>query len=141
MFSYLWPITLVVVANVMYQICTKSVPADMDPVASIIVTYLVGAVASTVLFFLLNRGGSLRAEFVKLNWAPATLGLVIVALEVGFIYAYKAGWAISTASLVQSAFVTVVLLLIGTLVYHEALTLNKVVGIAVCLFGLFLISR
>ena len=28
-------------------------------------------------------------------------GLVIVGLEVGFIYAYKAGWSVSTASLVQ----------------------------------------
>ena len=42
MLSYIWPIALVVLANVFYQICTKSVPQKMYPFASLTVTYLVG---------------------------------------------------------------------------------------------------
>ena len=90
MLSYVWPIVLVVLSNVVYQICAKSVPKGMDPLASLTITYLVGAVASGVLYFILNRNGNLIQEYGKLNWAPIILGIVIVGLETGWIYAYKA---------------------------------------------------
>ena len=44
--SYIWPIALVVVSNIPYQICAKSVPREMDAMASMTVTYLVGAACS-----------------------------------------------------------------------------------------------
>lgn len=76
-----------------------------------------------------------------MNWAPFVLGLVIVGLEVGWIYAYKAGWQVSTAFIVQSAFLAVILIFVGFLLYHEAITWNKIVGIGICLVGLFFINR
>lgn len=141
MFSYLWPIGLVVLSNVFYQICTKSVPSEMDPFASLTVTYLIGAAVSAILYFALNRDGNLLREYSRLNWAPIVLGLTIVGLELGFIYAYKAGWPVSTASIVQSAFLTVALVLVGMLLYHEALTRNKILGILICLIGLVFLNK
>ena len=41
-----WPILLAVGSNVVYQICAKSSPRDLDPFASLCITYLVGAAAS-----------------------------------------------------------------------------------------------
>ena len=140
MFSYIWPIALVVLSNVVYQICAKSVPEGMNPMASLTVTYLVGALASGVLYFVLNHNGSLLREYSKLNWAPFVLGIVIVGLEAGWIYAYKAGWQVSTGFIVQSAFLAAVLVFVGYLLYHEALTWNKLVGVAVCLIGLVFIN-
>ena len=128
MFSYIWPIALVVIANVIYQICAKSVPEEMNPLASLTVTYLVGAAASWILFHLTNRNASLLREYGKLNWAPFVFGLVLVGLEVGFIYAYKAGW------------LAIALIFVGHLLYHEALTRNKLVGVAICLIGLIFIN-
>ena len=55
MFAYIWPMALLVLSNTMYQICAKSVPETLDPFASLTVTYLVGAAASTVLFFALRK--------------------------------------------------------------------------------------
>ena len=141
MLAYVWPIALVVLSNVVYQICAKSVPGGMDPFASLTVTYLVGAACSTLLFFLMNRGGSLLREYGKVNWAPFALGIVIVGLEVGFIFAYKAGWQVSRASVVQSAFLSVALIFVGALLYRESITWNKLVGIALCLAGLAFINR
>ena len=141
MLSYVWPIVLVVLSNVVYQICAKSVPKGMDPLASLTITYLVGAVASGVLYFILNRNGNLIQEYGKLNWAPIILGIVIVGLETGWIYAYKAGWQVSTGFIVQSAFLAVVLIFVGYFLYHEALTWNKIVGVAICIVGLIFILR
>ena len=139
--SYAWPIALVVVSNVVYQICAKSVPKEMDAMASMTVTYLVGAICSAVMFFVLNRGGSLLQEYGKLNPAPVLLGVSVVGLEVGFLYAYKVGWPVSTAALVQSAFLAVALLFLGALLYREAITVQKVLGVAICLAGLWFLRQ
>jgi drug/metabolite transporter (DMT)-like permease len=140
MISYVWPIALVVLSNVVYQICAKSVPEGMNPLASLTVTYTVGAVTSGVLFLALNRHGSLVREYSKLNWVPFVFGIALVGLEVGFIYAYKAGWQVSTASIVQSSFLAVALLFVGFLFYREALTWNKIIGVVICLIGLVFIN-
>ena len=95
MFSYIWPIALVVISNTLYQVCAKSVPEGMNPLASLTVTYLIGAVVSCVMYYLLNRDANLFREIRLTNWAPVVLGVVIVGLEVGFIYAFRAGWQVS----------------------------------------------
>lgn len=139
-FSYIWPMALLVLSNTVYQICAKSVPEGMNPFASLMVTYLVGAVASAVLYFALGNENGLAKEFSKLNWAPFVLGIVIVGLEAGWIFAYKAGWQVSVGFIVQSAFLAVTLLVVGFFLYHEALTWNKLLGVAVCLAGLIIIN-
>ena len=140
MLSYIWPIALIVLSNTLYQICAKSVPEGMDPFASLTVTYLVGAVLSGILYYTVGNGGSLLKEYGRLNWAPVVLGLVIVGLEAGYIFAFKAGWQVSTAQVVQAAILAGVLLVVGWLLYHEALTWNKIVGIVICLAGLVFIN-
>ena len=141
MFSYIWPIGLVILSNVVYQICAKSTPADIHPLASLTVTYAVGTVASAILYYALSKDGNLLREYSKLNWSPFVLGIVIVGLEVGFVYAYKAGWQVSTASVVQSSFLAVALLFAGFLLYHEALPANNVTGMLICMVGLYFINR
>ena len=140
MLSYIWPMALVVLSNIAYQICAKSVPAGMNPLASLTVTYLVGAAASGALYYALGHGGGLLSEYGRLNWAPIALGIVIVGLETGWIYAYKAGWQVSTGFIVQSAFLAGALVFVGYLLYHEALTWNKLVGVGLCLAGLAFIN-
>lgn len=140
MFSYIWPIALLVVSNTVYQICAKSVPEDMNPFASLVITYLVGAAVSAVLYYLLPSDRNLVKECGKLNWAPLVLGIVIVGLEAGWIYAYKAGWQVSMGFIVQSAFLAITLLLVGYFLYHEALTWNKLAGAVICMIGLIFIN-
>jgi len=141
MFAYIWPFLLIVLANVLYSICTKSLPSQANPLASLVVTYLTAAVVTTGLYFVTSKGGNLIAEFKHLNWTAPALGVAIIMLEGGFIYAYKAGWPISTLFIVMSAFVAMILLLVGYFMYHEAINLKKLIGIAVCLLGLYIINR
>ena len=141
MLSYIWPIALVVLANTFYQICAKATPEAMNPLASLTVTYTIAALASGLFFAATTRGGSLLREYSHLNWAPFVFGLALVGLEVGFIYAYKAGWPVSAASLVASAFLAVVLIFVGFLVYKEPITVSKLIGIAICMVGLYFINK
>ena len=141
MLSYIWPIALVVFSNTVYQVCAKSMPPSINPLASLTVTYATGAAASGALYFALNRGGNLLREYSQLNWVPFVFGIALVGLEAGYIYAYKAGWQVSSAAIVQSSFLAVSLLLVGSVLFREAITLNKVLGVLICMVGLYFINK
>ncbi len=140
MISYAWPIALVVLSNIVYHICAKSMPDGISSFSALTVTYLVGALISAIMFFVTERGGNLIKEVSHMNWVPYVLGIVIVGLEVGYIYAYKAGWPASTASIVQSSFLAIALVFVGALLFHESMTWNKPVGIGICMVGLIFIN-
>lgn len=141
MLCYLLPLGLVVLSNVFYQICAKSLPDKMNPFASLTITYMIGAIASFLLYYILNRDANIIKEYQQVNWAPFVLGFVIVGLEVGYLYAYKVGWLVSSAQIVQAAIVAIILIFVGYMLYKEPITWNKIIGIIVCLIGLVLINR
>ena len=57
MFNYIWPIGLAVLSNVVYQICAKSVPSEMNPFASLTITYAVAAIFSGVMTEIIGETG------------------------------------------------------------------------------------
>ena len=112
----------------------------MNPFASLIITYLVGAPVAFIMFLILGDSRDILTELKKANWTSFVLGIVLVGLEVGFIYAYKAGWKVSAAQIVTSSILGVILIIVGYVGYKEAITWNKIVGVIVCLAGLGLIN-
>lgn len=139
-FSMIWPIALIVLSNVFYNICSKETPSAIDPFAALTVTYIIGAVMSLVLYLTVNKGGDLIQEYKIINWSSFVLGISIVGLEAGSIYMYKAGWNISSGQIVHSIILAICLVIVGALIYHETITTTKVIGIVVCMFGLFLMN-
>lgn len=135
------PIVLIVLSNVFYHICSKETPASINPFASLTVTYAVGLLASLCLFFVTGKGTSLLSEYKHVNWAVVVFGLSIVGLEAGYIAMYKAGWNISTGSLIASVLLAIALIAVGALLYKEAITLRKLAGILICLVGLYFINH
>ena len=122
-----WPIALITLANCFYNICTKSTPEQANPFLSLCVTYLTADAVSL--------------ELSKLNWTAPTLGLAVVALEVGYILTYRAGWKINTASLVTNIALAILLLFIGFLFYGEPITGRKLLGVVICGIGLFFLIK
>ena len=92
------------------------------------------------MFLILGDSRDILTELKKANWTSFVLGIVLVGLEVGFIYAYKAGWKVSAAQIVTSSILGVILIIVGYVAYKEAITWNKIVGVIVCLAGLGLIN-
>ena len=136
-----WPIALAVVADVAYQVASKQTPATLNPFASLTLAYLVGAVASAVLYFATTWGGSIFAEWKGANWTTVVLGLAIVGLEAGSIYMFRAGWDVSVGPMVKNALIAIALLALGFFAYKEPMTATKIAGVGACLLGLWLINR
>lgn len=139
--SFYWPIILIVVSNVFYNICTKSTPGNVNPFASLTITYVVGAAVSAAVYFITNPGSNLFHEYRNINWSAFVLGIAAVGLEAGSIYMYKAGWNISTGQMVYSSILALCLIIVGYFFYHESISITKVIGILICLVGLFLINK
>ncbi len=139
--SLYWPIVLAVCADIVYQISAKSTPHDINPFASLTITYLIGAAISAAIYFLVSSGGNLINEIKEINWATFLMGLAIVGLEAGSIYMYKVGWNINTGYIVKSIILGIALIAVGYFLYKEQVSGTKIAGIAVCMLGLFLINK
>ncbi len=139
--NYLWPILIVVGANTLYNIVAKSTPANVDTFASLVITYTVAAILSLILFLTTSQTKNFAEEFSKINWTSIVFGFSILALEFGYINVYRAGWKVSTGSLVANITLACVLLLVGLLFYKETVSLRQLIGMFLCAGGLFLITK
>ncbi|MBQ9453632.1 MAG: hypothetical protein IJU65_10130 [Desulfovibrio sp.] len=135
MLSYLWPMALVVAANILYNISSKSLPKDCSPFVALIVTYITAAFLSLVGFFVFETQKNIVTAFQKVNWTGIALGVSMVGLEIGFIFLYRSGWKISMASLVANILLAIALIIIGMLCYREHISLQQAIGIIVSIVG------
>ena len=134
----LWPLAVAVAGTVGYHLFQKAVPGEAAPAAVIGVAYLAGLVGCAVAVVATDAP---VAETVRAAWRPAVgIGLSALVIEAGVLLAYRAGWPLSTASLVSNVTVAVVLLAVGLAVYGEALTPRQWVGAALCGAGLVLLT-
>lgn len=140
MWKLIWPILMVILSNTFYNICMKSMPSDVNPFAALMVTYFVAGIISAVIFVIMVKPSNVMAELTMINWTSVILALAIVGLEVGYVFVYRAGWTVSTASVVANIGLACVLLIVGYFLYKENVSLNQIAGIIVCMFGLVLIN-
>ena len=98
------------------------------------------AAAFSFVLLLFSSSGHPLANFREVNWTGIVLGMAIVGLELGYICLYRAGWNISVGSLVTNVLLAACLLVIGLIVFKEAVGVKQMLGIAVCLCGLVLIN-
>jgi drug/metabolite transporter (DMT)-like permease len=86
-------------------------------------------------------GRSFLSSLKDTNWAVVGVGVGALAIEVGFLLAYRAGWNINSASVVMSISVALLLIPIGLLAFKEHLSARGAAGIGCCLLGLYLLSK
>ena len=140
MWNLIWPILIVLLSNTFYNICMKSMPSDVNPFGALMVTYLVAAIISAIIFVYSVGPSNISVGLSKINWTSVVLALAIVGLEVGYVFVYRAGWAVSTASVVANIGLACVLLVVGYFLYKENVSMQQILGIFVCMFGLILIN-
>ena len=88
-------------------------PSDVNPFGALMVTYLVATIISAIIFIYMVGPSNVVGEISKINWTSVILALAIVGLEVGYVFVYRAGWTISTASVVANIGLACVLIVLG----------------------------
>ena len=135
------PLLLPVAGGVIYHLAAKSIPKSIDPSAALIGLYAT-ALAGSVLTYAVLKSGPVTLQ-VGAFWHPtvAAVGLGALIIELGFLLAYRGAWPISTASVIANALVAVILVPLGALVFREPITLERAIGIVLCLLGVTLLQR
>lgn len=140
MFSTWWPLLLVVLSGVGYQVGLKEVAGVGDPMISLMVTYLAASAVSFVIYFFqsLGKESFFRGVF-SVNVSAMGLGLAIVGIEVGTLFMYRAGWAVNVAFVVANSLIVAALMVTGFLLYKEKLSLRQLIGVGISLAGILCI--
>ena len=141
MFLYIFSLILAVLGLTLYHITQKSVAPNAHPLISILATYVSAFVATLFLLpFFPAKEGIIQAV-KNLNWASYAVGIVVVAAEIGFLLAYRSGWNISLLSTIANLLVTLVLLPLGLLVFHEKLNSYQIFGLILSILGFILLNK
>lgn len=127
-------------SSVLYHLFQKSIAPEVNPVISLLVTYLTAIVLCLPLFALFPLGDGLAEALRRVNWASFALAAAIVGLELGFLLAYRAGWNISVTGVAVNAAAAVVLLPVGLAFFRERPSLINVIGVFVSIVGLVMVG-
>ncbi len=133
-------IMLAVCSTALYHFSQKQIPAGVNPVVSVIVTYVLSLILCfLLLYFLPPKDGILQAV-KQLNWASYVLALPLVGLEVGFLLVYRSGWNIGLAAVLVNVAASLILIPVALLVFKDELSWVNILGILVCLAGLVMLN-
>jgi len=137
---FYFSIGLTIIANVFYHIAQKSIPQNVNPLVSVTMSYVISLILSMLVLPFFPNQVSLIQSVKELNWGTYVVGAAIVAVEIGFLLAYRAGWNISLGAVSANVAVTLMLIPIGLLFFQETLTTKNVAGIVLCVAGLWMVT-
>ncbi len=115
-------------------------PNNVNTFGGLMVTYLTAAIITGALFLYSIKYENTLFELAKINWTSIALGIAIIGLEAGYIYAYRVGWQVNNAPLVANTCLAIALLFIGAILYNEGITLKQIAGMILCIVGLIFIN-
>lgn len=135
----IFPLILVVACNAAYQLLCKNTPPQLNPFTGLFASYGVSCLICAVLM-LLTKEGTLGEELRQIRPLNLVLGMVIIGAEGGYLLMYRSGWQVSRGPLAAYMCTAVVLLIVGVLFYREGVSLQKLLGAAVCVGGILLMN-
>jgi len=68
------------------------------------------------------------------------MGFAVLGVESGWIFMYINGWEISKASIIANICVAIILFIAGIIIFKDAISIKKVIGLLVCIIGVFLLN-
>lgn len=134
-------LVLAIVATAAYHVVLKLTPATVNPLVSLAVTYALVTALFTAAAWLAPDGAPLRESLRQVNWTALALAGTIVGLDLGFLLLYRSGFEVSLGQIVTQAAAAMLLIVAGMALFRERLSPSNVAGIALCIAGLWLISR
>jgi len=134
-------LVLAIVSTFGYHLVIKLTPGAVNPLVSLAVTYATVTVLFAAAAVLVPDGVPLRESLRQVNWTALALAATIVGLDLGFLLLYRSGFDLSLGQLVTQSVAALMLIIVGVAAFRERLSLANVAGIALCIVGLWLISR
>jgi drug/metabolite transporter (DMT)-like permease len=131
---------IAILGAVGYQYFVKRVPAEINPVVSIIAVYVVVLLLGIALLPFFPAEGGLVGHIRQVSWVQVAVAACVLLLELGFLLMYRHGWNLSLGNLVTGVFINIILFTIGVAWLGEKISPINAIGIAISILGVALIS-
>ncbi len=139
--AILAPLALIVGSVVLYQVSTKLLPKGLNHWHALMIYYALALVMTLLLSAFDRSARSPLEALAKLNWAVPLVAISIIGIELGWILVFRAGAGLSLTGLIVNVAVAVIVIPLGLLFFGEKISLVNLIGMALCLIGLVLISQ
>jgi len=135
------PVLLAVAGGVVYHVSAKSVPREVAPTLVLVVAYAT-ALALSGFAHVWMASDADRATWSRLLH-PGIIGVGVGAamIELGYVLTYRAALRVSVASIVVNGMVAALLVPVGLLAFGERVSIKSVVGMLLCLAGVWLLRQ
>jgi multidrug transporter EmrE-like cation transporter len=134
-------IVLAVVGGVLYHISAKSVPRDLAPALVLVVAYATALAISAFAHLWLSSEPTQVASSRLLHPGVLGLGIGAALIELGYVLTYRGAWPVSAASVVVNGMVAALLVPVGLFGFGEHLSFTRVIGMLLCLAGVWLLRH
>lgn len=143
MFSlpYLLPFIVTILGQVIYHIAAKQAITVKSPFELAAVAYTFGIIITCIIGIYTKQFSVIGLLQPQNLLFGASLGVGIVLIEIGYIFAYRFGLSISIGSISSIAITTLILIPISMLLFSESLSIIRVIGIFLTITGIFLIVK
>ena len=131
---------IAIIGAVGYQYFVKHVPAEINPVVSVIGAYISVLILSFIILPLFPAEGGLAKHFHQLSWVQLAIAASVLLIELGFLLMYRYGWNLSTGNLVTGIIINIILVTLGVALLGEKVSLINTIGIVISILGVALIS-
>lgn len=138
--SLILPLGAAIAGNLLYHLASRGASGSGTPFATLAVVYLMGCIAAAILAVSVESAPLKSFGDVAMRPATLLLAAAVLMIEVGFLYAYRAGAPISSSSLLVNATVAVVLAGVGFLWYKESADWRAAAGLALTVTGVLLLA-
>ena len=125
---------IAIASVVIYQLCMKVVPQNLNPISAL-VTIFSTALVCTLVAAKFAPVDTPSWSFAEFSWTPVFVGVAIVGIELGYLLMYRSGWHLAAAPLVVMGGAAVLLTPLGLLVFRQPWSSRYIFGIALCLYG------
>jgi len=122
-----------------YHILARKVPATMDPIVSILGTY-VGVVAAGLILLPLMGKGQVMTSVKQLGWVQVGMAICVALMGWGFMLMYRSGWALSVGNVVTGVVINLALVGAGVCFLREDLNKVNILGILLSIAGVAMIG-
>ena len=127
--------------NFFYHIGQKTLPQTGNPMAILMVVYLIAFVCSGVMMPFFN--GYEPTSWVKtaMTWQVWLVALGVILIETGFLLAYRVGGSVQWSGVAVNGTAALLLIPVGMVLFKEQLSMERILGIIVTIGGLYLLAK
>lgn len=138
MFALVLPLALVIGGGIAYHLALRSA-ASVSPWSILTPAYGLAFLLCAALWW---RSGKVTVAVPPSVWGVAgVLALALVAIEGGYLWAYRSGVAMSNATALTNTAVIAVLAVIGVAVLGESWSAGRAAGLSAAVAGVWLVVR